>query len=210
MVIQELKPSKRIAGRWLAVLEDGSILRVGENEVIDYGLYAGKELDEEEVQKLLNAVNRSTWKEKTIELLSRKPQSRRETQRKLEQWGADEETTCAICDRMEELGFLNDAQYAQRVVKHYSAKGFGERKLRDELYRRGVPREYWQEALEGCEGNKDSLDAFIEKKLAGKPLDRVNVKKVSDALARRGYSWSEINEAMRRFDARVVDTDDIF
>ena len=30
MVIQELKPSKRVEGRWLAVLEDGSILRLGE------------------------------------------------------------------------------------------------------------------------------------------------------------------------------------
>ena len=38
MVIEELKPSKRVEGRWLAVLEDGSILRVGEGEVIDFAL----------------------------------------------------------------------------------------------------------------------------------------------------------------------------
>ena len=44
MVIQELKPSKRVQGRWLAVLEDGSILRLGENEIIDFALCAGKEL----------------------------------------------------------------------------------------------------------------------------------------------------------------------
>ena len=41
MVIQELKPSKRVPGRWLAVLEDGSILRLGEGEVVDFALYAG-------------------------------------------------------------------------------------------------------------------------------------------------------------------------
>ena len=29
MVIEELKPSKHVEGRWLAVLEDGSILRLG-------------------------------------------------------------------------------------------------------------------------------------------------------------------------------------
>ena len=44
----------------------------------------------------------------------------------------------AIADRMEELGFLNDAAYAAQVVRYYSAKGYGERKLRDELYRRGI------------------------------------------------------------------------
>ena len=42
--------------------------------------------------------------------------------------------------------------YAAQVVRYYSAKGYGERKLRDELYRRGVPRELWDEALEGADG----------------------------------------------------------
>lgn len=53
MVIQELKPSKRVQGRWLAVLEDGSILRLGENEIIDFALCAGKELTEEEAEGLM-------------------------------------------------------------------------------------------------------------------------------------------------------------
>ena len=55
MTIQELKPSKRVKGRWLAVLEDGSILRIGEKEVIDFSLYAGKELAEETVERLLDS-----------------------------------------------------------------------------------------------------------------------------------------------------------
>ena len=42
MVIRELKPSQRVQGRWLVALEDGSILRVGEGQVIDFALYAGK------------------------------------------------------------------------------------------------------------------------------------------------------------------------
>ena len=207
MIIQELKPSKRVEGRWLAMLEDSSILRIGENEVIDFSLYAGKELSEEEAQKLLNSAKRSALKEKTIELLSRKPQSRWEMERKLEQWEAGEEETKVICDRMEELGFLDDAQYAQRIVRHYSAKGFGERKLRDELYRRGIPRELWQQAMEQQQDSESHLDSFIAKKLAGKPMDRRNMKKVSDALARRGYRWSEINEAMQRFGAGLEDED---
>ena len=44
MIIQELKPSKRVRGRWLAVLEDGSLLRVGEGEVLQFSLCAGREL----------------------------------------------------------------------------------------------------------------------------------------------------------------------
>ena len=55
MVIQELKPSKRVQGRWLAVLEDGSILRLGEGEVVDFALFAGKELTDGEAEELTAA-----------------------------------------------------------------------------------------------------------------------------------------------------------
>lgn len=44
MKIVQLKPSQRVQGRWLAQLEDGTLLRVGENEVLNFSLYSGKEL----------------------------------------------------------------------------------------------------------------------------------------------------------------------
>lgn len=201
MRIEELKPSKHVPGRWLAVMEDGSILRVGEGEVVDFALYAGKELTQEEAQTLTAAARRSGLKEKTLELLTRKPMSRKELERKLSDWEAGEEETAVLCDRMEELGFLNDAAYAVQVVRHYSQKGCGEHKLRDELYRRGVPRELWEDALAQAADPADAIDAFLQKKLAGKQPDRKEWKKVSDALVRRGYGWEEISAALRRYGA---------
>lgn len=203
MVIQELKPSQRIKGRWLAVLEDGSILRIGENQVVDFALYTGKELSEEEAEALQGSAQRQQRKEKALELLARKPQSRWELEKKLAQWGAEEDEVQTVCDRMEQLGYLNDAEYAARVVRHYSAKGFGPGKLRDELYRRGVPRDLWQEAMDQAEDPAQSIDAFVAKKLAGKTADRQTLKKVSDALARRGYHWPDINDALRRYGAET-------
>lgn len=204
MVIQELKPSKRVEGRWLAVLEDGSILRVGEGEVIDFALYAGKELSDEEAERLQDAARRGELKGRAIELLMRRQQSRKELGRKLAEWEASPEEITAICDRMEELGYLNEPEYAGRIVRHYAAKGFGERKLRDELYRRGIPRELWEEALSQIEDNAPAIDAFLAKKLKGshEPGD---LKRASDALARRGFSWSEISDALRRYGMEVWD-----
>ena len=198
MVIRELKPSQRVEGRWLAVLEDGSILRLGENEVIDFALYAGKELTDEEAAALQDSARRSALKGKALELLSRKPLSRRELEQTLARWEAGEEEIAAICQRMEQLGYLDDAAYAVRVVRHYSAKGYGVRKLRDELYRRGVPRDLWDAALEQAGSPDGAIDAFIAKKLAGKTPDKTELKKISDALARRGYRWEDISAALRR------------
>ena len=208
MVIQELKPSKRVAGRWLAVLEDGSILRVGENEVIDFALCSGKELTEGEAEELLAAARRSGLKEKALALLSRKPQSRKELERKLGEWEAGEGETAAICDRMEELGYLNDSYYAGLIVRHYTGKGYGEKKVRDELYRRGVPRDLWDEALAQSADAGPAIDAFLQKKLKGQIPDRKELQRVSAALARRGYSWSDIKAALSRYDETVEEWED--
>ena len=204
MVIQELKPSRHVEGRWLAVLEDGSILRVGENEVLQFSLYRGKELTPEEAEALLDSARRSGLKEKALNLLARKPMSRRELERKLREWEASEAEAGEICGRMEELGFLDDSRYAAQVVRHYSARGCGVRKLKDELFRRGVPRELWEEALSQAEDSAGAIDAFLEKKLRGEH-DPKAVKKAADALVRRGYPWPEISEGLRRYGMDVED-----
>ena len=59
MKIVQLKPSQRVQGRWLAQLEDGTLLRVGENEVLNFSLYGGKELTEEELRAITQAAGRA-------------------------------------------------------------------------------------------------------------------------------------------------------
>ena len=203
MVIQELKPSQRVQGRWLAMLEDGSILRVGQQEIADFALYAGRELTEEEAAALTAGLRSRQMRERALELLSRKPQSRRELTRKLNEWGAGPEEADAVCDRMEELGYLNEAAYAARIVEVYSARGFGEKKLRDELYRRGVPREEWDEALARVEDSTLSSEDLLQKKLTGWTGDRKLLQKVTAALARRGFSWSDIRDALARYETGI-------
>ena len=52
----------------------------------------------------------------------------------------------------------------------------------------------------------EAIDAFVAKKLKGAAVsDPKELKKVSDALARRGYSWSDISEALRRYGAQWED-----
>lgn len=207
MRIEQLKPSQRVAGRWLAVLDDGRLLRLGEGEVVDFALYAGRELDEDELAALEAATHSAALRRKGLELLSRKPQSRREFSKKLAEWGADEAECEQLCTRMEELGYLDDARYAQTVVSHYAAKGYGAAKLRDELYRRGVAREFWAQALAQAEDTAPAIDAFLRKKLGDTRPDRAELKRVSDALARRGFSWSEIKEGLSRYGAQVWEED---
>ena len=207
MRIEDLKPSQHVPGRWLAVMDDGSLLRLGESEVLDFSLYAGRTLTDEEAEAIQAAAQKSARKEKALSYAGGKPTSRRELARKLEQWGADEAEQQAVCDRLEELGVLDDRRYGEQVVRHYSARGYGEKKLRDELYRRGIPRELWDGAMEQAEDPARAIDAFLQKKLAGSAGDPAALKRAGDALARRGYSWEEVREGLNRWGADLEPED---
>ena len=54
MKLLKLTPSQRVQGRWLLHLEDGSLLRVGEGEVVSFGLYSGMELPAETLESILD------------------------------------------------------------------------------------------------------------------------------------------------------------
>ncbi|MCI9156673.1 MAG: regulatory protein RecX [Lawsonibacter sp.] len=206
MVIEELKPSKRVRDRWLAVLEDGSILRLSKNQIADFALYAGRELSDEEAGRLMQAIENENFRSYALRVVTDTPKSRKMLLKLLEKKGCQPEQAEEIAGWLEEMGLLNDRQYAADVVELYVRKGYGARKIRDELYRRGVPRELWDEAL-GQIGEEDSagaIDAFLEKKLKGS-RDPKDVKRASDALARRGYRWPEINDALRRYGMEVWD-----
>ena len=224
MVIQKLEPSKHKEGRWLVWLEDGSPVRVGEGDVVSLGLYAGKELSDAEGEALAAAEVRVKLMERAVGLLSLRPLSRKELLGKLcapprqkkgkypydrlddepdpdslqNQWEALLAQAETVADRLTDLGLLNDAEYARTVARHYAGKGYGPRKLRDELYRRGVPREFWEDALADAGTDERQIDKLARQKLRGAEPTRENLKKVSDYLARRGYGWEEISSALER------------
>ena len=76
------------------------------------------------------------------------------------------------------------------------------RKLKDELFRRGVDRSLWEEALEEVEDPAEQIDKLIAKKMRGEdPKDRKALKRTADALARRGYGWEDIREGLLRYGA---------
>lgn len=224
MKIEKLEPSKHKEGRWLVWLEDASIVRVGEGDVVSLGLYAGKELTDEEGEALVAAGTQSKLMERAVGLLALRSMSRKELLDKLcvpprqkkEKWPYDKlddtpdsevlrarrealrEQAEGVADRLTDLGLLNDGEYARTVVRHYAAKGYGPRRIRDELYRRGVPREYWEDAMEEREPEVSQLDKLARQRLRGEPPTRENLKKLSDYLARRGYGWEEISSALER------------
>lgn len=215
MIIQKLEPSKHVRERWLCWLEDGSCIRVTENEVVSFALYTGMEISDELYDRLTESAGRSNLRSKALDLIASRPMSRKELTDKLtarRPRGKDgrerpplatPEQAAEVADWLEELGYLNDAEYAKTVARHYSAKGYGDRKLQDELFLRGIPREYWEEALQEAQAPEEGIDDFLQKRFRGRIPDQKELKRASDALARRGYRWNEIREGLNRYGAGI-------
>lgn len=207
MRIEELKPSARVKGRFLVKLDEGTLLRVTEQEILDYGLYTGKEITIQEAEALEKSGNASALKTKAYNSIARRPLSRHDLEKKLEHWEASPEEIASICDRFEELNLLNDESYARLLATHYHRKGYGQRKIEEQFYQHGISREHWEQALEELdeEEKEDAILRFLQQKLKGEQPDKKQLKKVSDALARRGFSWSEIREGVLRYDESMAD-----
>ena len=189
-------------GRVTVTLCGGEEIKTTLNVVTDLRLYSGRELDEEELKELYRASRSALARNRAMELLSRRPMSEKELVDKLIRKGEDEEAARDCARWLREEGFLNDESYAATVARHYAAKGYGPGRVRAELSRRGVDRELWDGTIEAMPENRDRLDRFIASRLTY-PEDREQIRKVSAALYRRGYSWEEIRSALGRFHAET-------
>lgn len=195
--IEKLLPPPKPGGAWTAVLTGGEPLKLPAGAVADFALYAGMELTKDTMTALQDRARRLALREKAVALLSRRMLSAGMLREKLMAKDATEEQAGEVVRWAAEIGLLNDRTYADALVKHCQAKGYGVYKIRDELYRRRIPREYWEEALAALEDPAGTIDRFLEQKLTD-PSDRKQVKKASDALVRRGFSWNEVSEGIRR------------
>ncbi len=178
-------------------LEGGEEIRSTLGTVTELRLYKGRELDEERLSELRLVSGRSLAREKALQLVSQRQMSARELTRKLRDKGFDEQTADYCVNWITERGLLDEERYAAAIVRHYSAKGYGAGRLRQELQKRGIPRELMDEALEERPRDTEKLDGFVAARLK-EPDDRDAVRKLSAALYRRGYSAEEIRGALER------------
>lgn len=145
-------------------------------------------------------------KERALKLLSRRPYSEQEIRRKLLQKSVPEAEADEVCSWLKEQGFLDDQSYASSVVRFCISKGFGCQRVRQELFRRGVPKEFWEEALAEMPEQNDKLDRFLSARLRH-PEDADERRRLSAALMRRGFSREEIRSAFSRLADTNTDSD---
>ena len=187
-------------GRLTVTLEGGEEIRTTLGVVTDRRLFSGRELDREALEALRLDSARALAREKALSLISQRQMSAKELRDKLRQKGVDEDTAAYCVAWLLDHGLLDEESYAAAIVRHYAAKGYGAGRVRSELIRRGIPRELQEEALGAMGESNEKIDRFLAARLRD-PEDRDEVRKLTAALYRRGFSGEEIRSALARVHA---------
>lgn len=198
MRIERVEPSRHKRGRVLVFLEDGACLKITEQELLDFGLRPGDELDGGALERLKAAAGISNVKVTAADLVGKRAMSRQELEKKLREKGASQAEARYAAEWLEAIGAIDDRDYGALLTRHYGQMGYGPARVREKLREKGVPRELWDEALEELPEAAGQIDAFLGGKLRGRLPDEKEKKRLTDALLRRGFPWGEIRAAWNR------------
>ena len=101
---------------------------------------------------------------------------------------------------------MDDAGYAGVIVRHYGAMGYGAGRVRQELHRRGVPKELWDAALEQLPPPEEAIRKFLAGKLRGRGMTPEDSRRLAAALQRRGFAWQEIRPVLNEWGQEIEET----
>ncbi len=185
--------------RFLARFDNGEELRTTLAVVTELSLYSGRTLTEDELSAVRDVSARSRCRQRALRIIGARAMSVKELTDRLKEKGESPENAEDAAQWLLDMRLLDDAQYAAMCVRHYAAKGYGPGKIRNELYRRGIARELWDEALEALPEQGDRIDALLRRKLKSDTPDRAELRKAADYLYRRGFGRDEIHAALARY-----------
>lgn len=198
MLITALEPRRK---RLIALFLDGELAaKLDAETLLQSGLRIGMELDDEELHRLIQQSDAHRAQEKALYLLEHRSHSKKELADKISRTTGRAAAERAA-ERMEELGLVNDAQYARNLAEELlQRKRFAARRAEYELLQKGIDRALAQEIVEELAPEpEESLRFLIERKYQRSLSDEKGRRRVFAALQRLGYSGEDIRTVLRDY-----------
>ncbi len=197
MKITDITPQVHNKGR-MSIFVDGKYA-FSLDEIDCIKLSIGDSLTKDELKRLNVESNLSKAKSKALDYLSRSPHTRYDIILKLKGKGYDDQIAELAASELEDMGLIDDREYASLYVDLAKEKCYGPSKIRYELAHHGVPTGVISEIMESFEGtDTDELAELLRQKYRGCDFSDVKVKqRAFRYLASRGYGFDKINEAIR-------------
>ena len=165
--------------------EDGTLVPVNSDIILEYGIKEGIEFSEEEISKIMEEAAYS----KAVSILSRQDKSEKGLQMKLRESFRDGALIEKTVRRVKEKGYLNDSDYAKSFL---NGKNYSRKQAVYELMKKGVGKKEAESALEESEIDELSIIKKYISKMAGK-----DERKIIESLMRKGFEYEDIRNVLR-------------
>ncbi len=175
--------------------EDGSTMRLYKQTIQDFGLFAGRELDEQEYLRLTEAVSVMSARMRAVRIVSASSVSVQDLEQRLIQKGEDPLHAKQAVEWMLELNLLDDRRTAEQVVHKCITKGYGIARAKQALYEKRIDKAYWDDVLADYPDQTDAIITFLRSRLPEK-WERKDLQRVTNALVQRGHSYSDVRKAL--------------
>lgn len=202
--VTAIKPQVNDTDRCSIFLDGEFAFGLHAQVVVSAGLSTGVRLERAECETLIREdVYHRAWS-RALDYLAHKARTCSEVRRRMQDIGAPEDVANRVVARLEDLGYLDDEDYASRYVEaRMRSRGYGPRRLLRELAKKGIAARTARAAVAGLDESEISRNL---EDLAARAVDRYrNVEderqrrqKASAWLARRGYSYDRIRTALER------------
>lgn len=197
-----------------AIYVDGTLfLRMKRSFFDELPLSEGDDLDEEGYLDRLSARQAAPAYEAALDMLSDRDMTVDGLKKSLMRRGYLEPVAESVCERLKESHLLDDQRFAQRYIELRKDTSAGRYALKRKLRAKGIDEDIAQDALEQIDDESQlaAAAALAEKlshRYAALPGYEARAK-ISQALARRGFSWDIIREAIEKSRSDSDDFEDL-
>lgn len=191
-------------GDTYCLVVDGDKRTYINREIVDkFSLKKGMEIDRETFTRILYSSELRRARRRAMYLINEREYSYIGLFEKLRS-NYPEDICYKVVNHMVKLGYVNDKRYAGELVYHYmECKLYGPKRVRQELYKRGIRGRIAEEAIEAAmDGMEERLGRLAEEKCLkylNDPSDKNAVGKAKSALLRAGYDYDDINRALKNY-----------
>lgn len=178
-------------------IDSEAAVKVDTETLLKSGLAPGDEIDDETLHQLLQESAAHRANEKALYLLEHRAHSKKELEDKITRSEFDRAAARRAAEHMEELGLLDDEQYARRYAQElFTRKKFGARRVKQELRQKGIADDLIEGVLEEFSMDRDEtaeqIRAILERKYPAAWEDEKVRRRAVAALQRYGYGFEEI------------------
>ncbi len=131
------------------------------------------------------------------------------------QKGVTAERADRVIAKLREAGLIDDADFARQLTRSKMSAGASRRRVHQELFKRGVPREVADEAVEQVVEEDGLSDAESIERIARKKwrtLDGLDEptrrRRLFAFLARRGFASDDVSRVVRQLAGEATNADE--